>query len=255
MQVRSADGTEIGYESYGSGPHLVFVHGGVSDREAWRAVADEMEGFTRHLMDRRGRGLSQFELSTYSFEREYEDIAAIVASLEGTVHVAGHSSGAICVLGAARICDIASLVLYEPPIPVLRPLPLDAIERMEQAVAEGRSSEAVRDGVREIAEVPVAVAEAMASDPKRRALIDTWARECRAINQLPGDASAYAEIGVPVLLLVGKKTSAYHRAGIDALAQALPRAEVAELQGQGHGALLAAPQVVASAITPFLARS
>lgn len=255
MRVRSADGTEIGYESHGSGPHILFVHGGISDREAWRAVADAMDGFTRHLMDRRGRGLSRFELSTYSFEREYEDIAAVVASLEGPAHVAGHSSGAICVLGAARICEIASLVLYEPPIPVLRPLPPDAIERLEQAVAEGRRSEAVRDGVREIAEVPVAAANAMARDPKRRALIDTWARECRAINQLPGDASAYTEVGVPVLLLVGTETSAYHRAGADALADALPRAEVVELQGQGHGALAGAPQLVASAIKPFVARS
>jgi len=30
--VRSADGTPIAYEELGSGPPLVLVHGGVSDR-------------------------------------------------------------------------------------------------------------------------------------------------------------------------------------------------------------------------------
>ena len=99
--VKSLDGTIIGFESFGEGPGILYVHGGVSDREAWRAVAEQLPGYSHHLFDRRGRGLSVEERSAYCFEREYEDIAAVVASLPGPVHLAGHSSGAICALGAA----------------------------------------------------------------------------------------------------------------------------------------------------------
>lgn len=252
--VTSSDGTAIGFESAGAGPHVLFVHGGVSDRDAWRLVANGLDEYTHHLLDRRGRGLSADEASDYSFEREYEDIAAVVASLDGPVHVAGHSSGAICTLGAAMRTKVASLVLYEPPIPVLRPLSSDAIETMERAIEEGRHADAVRGGLTGIAGVPEAVADFMAQDPKRLALIETWARECREINRLAADASAYAAIDVPTLLLVGTTTSEYHRAGVDALAATMPQAEIAELPGQGHGALASAPAMVTNRMRSFLAR-
>ena len=252
--VTSSDGTVIGFESHGVGPNVLFIHGGVSDREAWRAVAAGLDHYTHHLLDRRGRGLSADEASSYCFEREYEDIASVISSLDGPVHVAGHSSGAICAMGAAMKAEVASLVLYEPPIPVLRPLSREAIDNMERAIAKGRRAEAVRDGLIGIAEVPEPVADAMAQDPKRLALIDTWARECREINRLSADASAYAAINVPTALLVGTTTSEYQRAGVDALAATMPHAEVIELPGQGHGALATAPTMVTDAVRSFLAR-
>src|SRR5688572_19754641 len=52
--VRSSDGTEIGFESLGDGPDILYVHGGVSDRAAWRAVAERLGGYAHHLLDRRG---------------------------------------------------------------------------------------------------------------------------------------------------------------------------------------------------------
>ena len=54
-------------------------------------------------MDRRGKGDSgdTEDPTAYSFEREYEDLAAVVGSFSSPVSVAGHSSGATCALGAA----------------------------------------------------------------------------------------------------------------------------------------------------------
>ena len=57
--VRSADGTTIGYEEFGSGPPLVLVHGGVSDRTYWAPILPALtEQFTVVCMDRRGRAAS-----------------------------------------------------------------------------------------------------------------------------------------------------------------------------------------------------
>ena len=251
--VRSSDGTEVGFESAGVGPDVLFVHGGVSDRAAWQSVAAGLQGYTCHFLDRRGRGLSADERSAYSFEREYDDVAAVVDSLDGPVHVVGHSSGAIAALGgASRTGGVASLALYEPPLPVAGRLPDDVIGEMEAAVAEGRRAEAARRGFIGIAGLPEPVAARMAADEKRQSLIHTWARECREINRLPPDADDHRSIAVPVLLLVGSETTPFQRAAVDALALALPDARVVELEGQGHVAIAAAPELVATALASFL---
>ena len=60
----------------------------------------------------------------FSIEREYEDVASVVAAVEAPVTLFGHSYGALCVLGAARLDGaVDRLVLYEPPLPVDGPYP------------------------------------------------------------------------------------------------------------------------------------
>ncbi|HWG90487.1 MAG TPA: alpha/beta fold hydrolase, partial [Candidatus Thermoplasmatota archaeon] len=54
----SPDGTRIAYETTGSGPHLLLVHGSAADRSDWTLVTPRLEGFTVHALDRRGRGAS-----------------------------------------------------------------------------------------------------------------------------------------------------------------------------------------------------
>ena len=73
-------------------------------------------------MDRRGRGTSG-DTAPYDISREFEDVAAVAASLagDGPVDVFGHSFGAICALGAAREAPVRRLALYEPPGPQAAP--------------------------------------------------------------------------------------------------------------------------------------
>lgn len=123
---------------------------------------------------------------------------------------------------------------------------------MDAAVASERRAEAVRVGMMGIAGLPEPVAEGMSTNEKRLGLIHTWSRECRAINQLPSNADAYAPIATPTLLLVGTETTTFQRAGIDALAASLPNSEITALQGQGHVALALAPQLVSEAVAHFL---
>jgi pimeloyl-ACP methyl ester carboxylesterase len=64
----------------------------------------------------------------------------------------------------------------------------------------------------------------------------------------------FAAVDLPTLLLHGPLTEPHHTAAIHALAEVLPRGELAELPGQGHTAVLLAPDLVAAAILPFLDR-
>lgn len=116
----SADGTEIGWVTSGSGPPLLLVHGMVSDHHRWGPLLPHLEPYvTVHAMDRRGRGLSGDAPDYAVVEvREFEDVAAVVdavAEASGSaVDVYGHSSGGLFAFGAATLSSrIRRLVLYE----------------------------------------------------------------------------------------------------------------------------------------------
>src|SRR6185295_2891815 len=85
-----------------------------------------------HALDRRGRGASG-DSADYAIEREFEDVAAVVAAIGEPVALLGHSYGALCSLEAVlRAKGVCKLVLYEPPVPAGLPIyPPGSIERLE----------------------------------------------------------------------------------------------------------------------------
>ena len=117
IAVTSKDGTRIGVECAGTGPTLLFVHGGVGDRTRWTPMFPLLASrFTVCAMDRRGRGASGDSVE-YSLLKEAEDVAAVVNSRVGPVFVFGHSLGGVAALEATFLTDrIARLMLYEPPL-------------------------------------------------------------------------------------------------------------------------------------------
>jgi len=109
-KVRSKDGTLIAYERSGKGPALVLVHGTTADHTRWAPVLPMLEQkFTVYAIDRRGRGQSGDSV-VYSLEREYEDIATVVASIREPVNLLGHSYGAlVCLEVALRVTNPRNL--------------------------------------------------------------------------------------------------------------------------------------------------
>ncbi len=118
--VTSADGTEIGLLTAGTGPALLLVHGGMGRLERWAPLWGLLtEHWQVTAMDRRGRG-SSGDTGPYRLEKEYDDVAAVATSLaDGSgrpADVFAHSYGALCTLGAAaRGAPFRRIALYEPP--------------------------------------------------------------------------------------------------------------------------------------------
>ena len=74
----SIDGTRIAIWSGGVGPPLVLVHGSMADHTTFARLVPLLEPrVTVHVLDRRGRGLSD-DGPKYTIEHEYADIAAVV---------------------------------------------------------------------------------------------------------------------------------------------------------------------------------
>ena len=260
--VHSADGTRIAFRRLGSGPAVVFVHGSVSTHTDWMPVARLLaNSYTCFAMDRRGRAKSGEGVGPYSIEREYEDIAAVlaVAKIEtgSDAALVGHSYGAICALGAAMRHPVPRLVIYEPPLPAGGLIAGESLPPYAQAVAEGDLDTALELGLTAFPHMPPADILALRDSrawPRLRVLAKSWIRELEALDAQSADLTHYGEISCPTLLLVGSLSPEHPMLdAARALSTALPGMRVEWLPGQGHGAMRAAPEMVARLIRNFLA--
>jgi pimeloyl-ACP methyl ester carboxylesterase len=257
----SPDGTRIEWRRDGAGPAVVLVHGASGDRGNWvgctPCLADRLSVYT---VDRRGRGRSTDGPpgSSYSIEREYEDIAAVVeaaaAECGGPVNLVGHSYGAIVSLGAARLTDaVGRLVLYEPPLLLSRYLDVERIvEAVERHLLAGRPAEAATEFFRHAASAEE-LATIRAFAPGWRQIerdAGTLPRELRSVAAL-ADAR-YTDVNRPTLLLVGELSPDYLVASVRELAAMIPAAQVSVLAGQRHLAQAFAPEAFCTEVVRFV---
>ena len=251
--VLSKDGTTIGYLRLGAGPPLVMVHGSLGVAEVWLAVANLLaDSFTCYLMDRRGRARSG-DAPDYSIEREYQDVAAVLAVAGAKPHLIGHSYGAVCALGAALETPVDKMILYEPPVGVVFGR---EVEDYRQAIAAGDPEKALEIGITRIVGVPQSQYEAMRANPTFpmfKALAPGWVREIQQIEKLGTSLDRYRAIESPVLMLLGTETSGNLKNSTAALSRVLKNARVSALAGEGHLALRTAPALVAERVRDFLA--
>jgi pimeloyl-ACP methyl ester carboxylesterase len=257
--VVSNDGTRIGVECAGSGPMLLFVHGGVGDRTRWVPMFPLLAGkFTVCAMDRRGRGASG-DSAEYSLAKEAEDVAAVAASRPGPVYVFGHSYGGVAALEAAFLTDrISALMLYEPPLYDPADDLIAGAAKIEALVNKGDLDAAVELFEREIVKLTPEEIARMKSRPSWASLVKSikvHPRQMRALAAYRFEASRMKQVKTPVLLLVGEETaSPYAKQSIAALRESLPNSRVEVLAKQEHNAMEGGREALAAAIVKFAAR-
>ncbi|CAM3337109.1 alpha/beta fold hydrolase [Paracoccus nototheniae] len=104
----------------GDGPQMLLIPGITSPAITWGFVAERLaEGFDVHVLDVRGRGLSESGDLDYTLDALADDAAALVAAcgLNAPV-ILGHSMGARIAIRAARRAPglFGGLVLVDPPV-------------------------------------------------------------------------------------------------------------------------------------------
>ncbi len=255
--VTSSDGVRIACEVSGAGPPLVLVHGAGSARWSFDAVRPHLEHeFTVIAIDRRGRGDST-DADGYELGREYEDVAAVVRDAGEGARLVGHSYGGLVAAGAAGLLDgLPRVVLYEPPMGGV--LADEAtIERWERLTSEGDRDAVVREFLGRIGGYDEPAIDEMARTQlweARKRVTPTLPRELRAELAHRLDREALAAVTAPTLLLVGTESPDWATRSTEAYADALPNAEKHLLEGQGHGANVSAPELLAGELTRFLSK-
>lgn len=272
-QVRSADGTTIGYRSLGRGLALILVHGGMLASQHFTKLAAALAAeFTVHVPDRRGRGLSGPHGGDFGVGKEVEDLQALITAT-GASRVFGLSSGALIVLRTALVTPaLDRIALYEPPLSIDGSVPTDWLARFDREIAAGKSAAALVTGMKGLAAepslfsriprfalVPLLTVGARLQgggspeDVPVAALIPTLHFDLQVVREMADTATDYAALDARVLLLGGTKSAEYLGLALRKLAEVLPRAQSLTLPGVGHSGPEddGAPLVVAQALREF----
>lgn len=259
--VTSPDGTTIAVERSGSGPPVVFVHGAGADYTSWNLIRPLLEEqVTVYAVERRGRGKSG-DTEPYAIEREFEDVTAVIESIDEPVSLVGSSYGGTCALEAARRVDeLASLVLYEPAFPVegYTLCPERFLDEYEALLEAGARERALERLYREVADLSSELIEALRSAPDwqaRVAAAHTVLRELQAETQYEFDAGRFETVTVPTMLLTGSESRQYLKETTAVAADALPNSRIVTFEGQGHVAYATAPERFVDVLLPFVEES
>jgi pimeloyl-ACP methyl ester carboxylesterase len=251
-KIVSKDGTAIAYQQSGAGEPLVLVHGTLGSSRRWPILPALEQHFTVYAVDRRGRGESG-DASDYAIEREFEDIAVLVDSIDASVNVFGHSFGGLCALEAALLTPhIRRLILYEPP-PV--PVPAGIVDRLQALLDNGNREAVVITLLTEVVEMPADELDLLIQSPGFPAMLaaaHTVPREERAEEHYRIQSDRLRHLNVPTLLLLGGDSPPFFKATIDALHAALPNSRIVTLPGQQHIAHYTAPDLLADEVRTFL---
>ncbi|MCQ6557262.1 alpha/beta fold hydrolase [Paenibacillus mendelii] len=264
LTVISKDGTQIAYEKIGSGPAIIVVAAAAADHNDATPLAQQLaQSFTVYNYDRRGRGNSTDNSSTYTVDREIEDIEALIHVIGETPSLFGSSAGAVLALEAADKLDnrIAKLALYEPPFIIndgRAPVPADYIQNLNKLVHDGNRSDAVEYFMTAAIGVPAEFLDYMKADPSwgnMEGMAHTLAYDglimgdTQSGKPLPTDRW---HVHVPTLVMTGENSEPFIQSAAKALVELLPHGEYRALPGQDHSAVMMAPDVLAGAITEFI---
>lgn len=257
VTARSADGTEIVAEIAGEGPVLVMTHGTGDTRLGFRRLAPLLtDRFTVALMDRRGRGISG-DADDYALEREMEDVAAMAETFDAPINLFAHSLGGVFAIeGCLRTKNVRKLMLYEPPIRQWQDAKRRALIDQWAVMIEAGDRDGVIDS--HLRDYINALPEAI---DRARSRPDAWADRLRMAHTIPRELIAmrsydfrpekFAEIGIPVRLLLGGDSPEWSQDIAGKLHGAIPGSDIVVLPGQRHFAMMTAPELLAEEIARF----
>ena len=245
FSVPAKDGVEISVQKAGSGPALLLIHGALLNGSlSWGAVLPKLaEHFTVYAMDRRGRAPSG-DAKEYSIGKEADDITKVVEVIGGPIIVLAHSYGALATLEALdRLKTVSHLILYEPPV-ALKPGDPAIVANLDRALEADDREELVTTFLRDQIRVPPDRIEMMKASPIWPIVLQispTLPRETRAVNTYSASTARLANWKTPTTLLLGSMTVGLLKDAAFYVSDAIPGCRLVILEGQGHGAMLDAP--------------
>ena len=259
--VKSADGTLIAYEKTGSGPPLVLLPaGGGNDHTRWELAGIRetfARQFTTYAVDTRGLGKSE-DADQYSLEREFEDVAAVVDSINEPVNLLGHSFGALLALNAALLTDnLRTLILYEPPIKVGEHelYSKKVLAELKRLLEKGEKEQFLITFLQDVGGASTAEIDMLHKAPNWQNRVDAAhviLRGLQAVGNYRFEADKFAEIKTPTLLLTGSESTPLLKDATSLVHQALPNSRIVTFDGHGHVATLTATDSFIDEVISFI---
>ena len=253
----------------GTGPEVVCIHSNASTSSQWRGLIELLSPSNRVLApDSYGSGKSPDWNSEHliSLADEVALIEPVLIEAKQPVVLVGHSYGAAIALMAALAnpARVRALALYEPTLFSLieaeSPPPNDA-DGIRGAVAaaalaldggdEDAAAAAFIDywmGAGSWAGTPASRKPPIASSVRN---VRRWAH---ALMTEPTPLDAFRQLKIPVLYMLGGRSTASAYGVARVLLPALPNAQVLRFEELGHMGPITHPDVVNAAIEQFVKR-
>jgi pimeloyl-ACP methyl ester carboxylesterase len=252
------NGSRLYYESAGTGPPLVLLHGFTLDTRMWD---DQFEAFARQYCviryDLRGFGRSAVPTGGYS---HIEDLRALLAYLRvDAAYIAGLSMGGGVALDYALAYPrvVRGLILIDAVAGGFRWSP-EASARTDLIWQEARAGGIAAAKASWLAHPFFAPALRQPAVAARLRQIVADYSGWHFVNtdperrSTPSAARRLEQISVPTLVMVGELDLPDFKQIAMQLARQIPRAQHALVAGAGHMANMEAPQHVNAAIEQFL---
>jgi 2-succinyl-6-hydroxy-2,4-cyclohexadiene-1-carboxylate synthase len=267
FDVETGDGLRLHVERAGDGPALLLLHGFTGSAESWAPLRATLGGrWTTIAVDLPGHGRSSApdDPARYALPRVADDLAAVLDALAiERAAVLGYSMGGRTALHFAlrHPARVAALVLESAS-----PGAGDAAERAARLASDAALADAVeREGVEAFVDrwerLPLWTSQAaLPADVRGRLRAGRLANRAGGLaNSLRGAGAAadplplgrLAAQAAPALLVVGALDTRYVALG-RVMADAMPRARLAVVDGAGHAVHLEQPAALAALVGEFL---
>jgi pimeloyl-ACP methyl ester carboxylesterase len=236
-------GARIWFASYGSGPPVVLLHGGLGHSGNWgyQVPALVESGYCAVLVDSRGHGRSTRDARPFTYELMASDVLAVMDALRlEKVGLVGWSDGAV----------IALILAMQAP------------KRVMAVFFFGCNMDP--SGVKQITEsMPILDrcfgrhAKDYARLSATRDQFDAFAEAVTLMMKTQPDYSAHdlAKINVPVVIVQSETDEFIKREHAEYLARSIPNSEFVELPGVSHFAPLQRPEQFNTAVLEFLRKT
>jgi len=234
------DGARIWYATYGEGPPVLLLHGGLGHSGNWGYQVPALidAGYRVLLIDSRGHGRSTRDARPFTYERMASDVLAVLDDVGiPRVAVVGWSDGA-CI----------GLVLA-----------MTAPERIAGVLFFGCNMDP--SGAKEVEFGPI-LRRCFARHAKDYALLSATPDEFKAFSDAVGEmmktqpnyvAADLARIRVPVAIVQSEHDEFIKPEHAAYLARSIPGAELIRLPGVSHFAPLQRPELFNRVVRAFLA--
>jgi pimeloyl-ACP methyl ester carboxylesterase len=255
------NGMAIGYDDVGEGrPPLVLIHGFPLSRQIWKPQLSALQNHYRVIApDLRGHGESGSAGGVYMMETLADEIHALMQKLDcGPAIIAGHSMGGYVVFAFYRKYPewVQGLVLVSTR----------AVSDSEEGRAnrETLAKRAEQEGAKAVIEkmLPGMLSETSVTvNPNLKNEVESI-MAATSVNGLTGalrgmavrmDASdLLPKISIPTLILSGTADKLIPHAESEAMAKAIPGAQLQLIEGAGHLLSLEKPEAFTHTLRAWL---